>query len=116
MPMNIPPGKKARGAGMGPTVSARRASFEILDERNFRAMKSVYCWLSGVVLNRRHAALPLLLLSASLAFAQTKEFEVASIKPHKAADDGRVGIQIAPGGHWRAINVPLTLLLNIAYD
>ena len=64
----------------------------------------------------RLLAAPLLLASVELAAGQTKEFEVASIKPHKGADDGRVGIQITPGGRWRATNVPLTLLLNIAYD
>jgi uncharacterized protein (TIGR03435 family) len=61
---------------------------------------------------------PLLLLmaSAALVSAQTKEFEVASVKVHKDADDGRVGIQITPGGRWRATNVPVRLLLQIAYD
>jgi uncharacterized protein (TIGR03435 family) len=62
-------------------------------------------------------SLPLLLLLGTTAqvFAQTKEFEVASIKSHKD-DDGRVGIQITPGGRWRATNVPVNLLLQIAYD
>jgi uncharacterized protein (TIGR03435 family) len=59
---------------------------------------------------------PLLLLAASaLVSAQTKEFEVASVKSHKD-DDGRVGIQVTPGGRWRATNIPLNLLLQIAYD
>ena len=54
--------------------------------------------------------------SAALLLAQTKEFEVASVKPHKASDDGRVAIQITPGGRWRATNVPLNLLVNLAYE
>ena len=57
-----------------------------------------------------------LLASASLAFGQKKEFEVASVKPHKDADDGRVGIQITPGGRWRATNVPLNELLQMAFE
>ncbi|HEY3742745.1 MAG TPA: TIGR03435 family protein [Bryobacteraceae bacterium] len=60
--------------------------------------------------------MPVLLLAAApFTFGQTKEFEVASVKPHKD-DDGRVGIQMAPGGRWRATNVPVNLLLQIAYD
>ncbi len=54
--------------------------------------------------------------SMALAWGQTKEFEVASVKPSTTADDGRVAIQITPGGRWRATNVPLQLLLQIAYD
>jgi uncharacterized protein (TIGR03435 family) len=76
-------------------------------------MKTVYCWLPGVSLKKY---LALALLSASFAAAQTKEFEVASVKPHKAGDDGRVSISITPGGHWRATNVPVIMLLNIAFD
>jgi uncharacterized protein (TIGR03435 family) len=65
--------------------------------------------------------LPALLLAAAPLISaqtpsQTKEFEVASVKVHKESDDGRVGIQIAPGGRWRATNVPLKMLLQIAYD
>ena len=58
----------------------------------------------------------LVLAAGTMAVAQTKEFEVASIKPHKAGDDGRVAIQITPGGRWRATNVPLNMLLNMAYE
>ncbi len=59
----------------------------------------------------------LLLAAGAAALAQTKEFEVASVKPHKAdGDDGRAAIQITPGGRWRATNVPLNMLLNMAYE
>ena len=62
----------------------------------------------------RHAAF--LLALTPFAWAQApKEFDVASIKPHKG-DDGRVGIQISPGGLLRATNMPLRELLQMAYD
>ena len=59
----------------------------------------------------------LLALTSTCVWAQAaKEFDVASIKPHKGADDGRVGIQITPGGLLRASNMPLRELLQMAYD
>jgi uncharacterized protein (TIGR03435 family) len=45
-------------------------------------------------------------------------FEVASIKPAAPAGAGRVpmGIQLMPGGGFRANNVTLHMLLTLAYD
>ena len=56
------------------------------------------------------------MLALTTVWGQTKEFDVASIKPHKGGDDGNVGIQISPGGLFRANNVPLKEMLQIAYD
>ena len=81
-------------------------------ERNFSDMNLVYARVQG---NSKRLVCAILLL-ASIAWAEKKEFEVASVKPHKDADDGRVGIQITPGGRWRATNVPLNLLLQIAFE
>ncbi|HYL38447.1 MAG TPA: TIGR03435 family protein [Bryobacteraceae bacterium] len=62
------------------------------------------------------------LLVLSGVFAQTASppltFEVASIKPVTLSGDGRfmVGIQIQPGGGFRATNTSLRMLLTYAYD
>ena len=65
----------------------------------------------------------LAIAAATFAFvvaAQTpasapKEFDVASIKPNKSGD-GRVMVQMTPGGRWAGTNVPIALLLQRAYD
>ena len=84
-------------------------------------MKSRLCRLPGVRVNANRLfgtmiGTVVLLSAASVAFGQRKEFEVASVKARKDADDGRVGIRITPGGRWRATNVPLNLLLSMAYE
>lgn len=90
---------------------------EILDEGTFPNQTSSRSITGGQLnLNRTRGLAALILAAATLAAGQTKEFEVASVKPHNGEDDGRVGIQITPGGRWRATNVPLQLLLQIAYE
>jgi uncharacterized protein (TIGR03435 family) len=63
-------------------------------------------------------ALAGLLLGACHAFGQAAaprpQFEVASIKPNKSADF-RVMIRPSPGGRFTATNVPLQILVTIAY-
>ena len=66
-------------------------------------------------MNLNRAAAAAILMTAGLAWAQTKEFEVASIKKNKV-DDGRVGISITPGGRFVATNAGLNMLLQTAYD
>lgn len=46
--------------------------------------------------------------------ADTAAFEVASVKINKSGDN-RVGIGFAPGGRFRATNVPLRELISAAY-
>ena len=41
-------------------------------------------------------------------------FEVASVKANKSGDN-RIGIGFAPGGRFRATNVPLRELISAAY-
>ena len=56
------------------------------------------------------------LAGAAFVWAQApKEFEVASIKVHKDGD-GRVDIHMSPGGMFRATNIPLGELIQMAYD
>jgi uncharacterized protein (TIGR03435 family) len=66
----------------------------------------------------RAMAVATLLLSPCHAFAQTPaprpEFEVASIKLNKTADR-RVMIRPSAGGRLTATNVPLQMLITIAY-
>jgi uncharacterized protein (TIGR03435 family) len=66
----------------------------------------------------RAAAVASLLLSACHAFAQPAaprpEFEVASIKLNKSGD-GFIRIMPARGGRFTATNVPLQVLITIAY-
>jgi uncharacterized protein (TIGR03435 family) len=67
----------------------------------------------------RAAAIASLLLSACRAFGQPAaprpEFEVASIKLNKSGD-GRAMIMPARGGRFTATNVPLQLLITLAYN
>ncbi len=66
----------------------------------------------------RAAAIASLLLSACCAFGQPPaprpEFEVASIKLNKS-NDGFIRIMPARGGRFTATNVPLQILITIAY-
>ena len=57
----------------------------------------------------------LALVCVPFAWSQAKEFDVASIKPHQG-HDFRVGIEVAPGGLFRATNIPLNMLMQTAYD
>ncbi len=67
----------------------------------------------------RAAAIASLLLSACHAFGQPAaprpEFEVASIKLNKSGD-GRAMIMPGRGGRFTTTNVPLQLLITLAYD
>lgn len=55
-----------------------------------------------------------LLATAALSAAQ-ESFEVASIKPGDPADR-RMMINVAPGGRFRTVNAPVTLLIRVAYQ
>ena len=57
----------------------------------------------------------LAIVVATLGLAAAQEFEVASIKPNKSGD-GRVMIDMSPGGRWMAKNISLNLLLQQAFD
>ena len=46
--------------------------------------------------------------------ADNATFEVASVKTNKSGDN-RIGIGFAPGGRFRATNVPLRELISAAY-
>src|SRR5579863_8268910 len=47
--------------------------------------------------------------------ARRPEFEVASIKPNKSADF-RAMIRPSPGGRFSVTNIPLFLIITIAYN
>jgi bla regulator protein blaR1 len=59
--------------------------------------------------------LPLALFAQTATTAPKKEFEVASIKPNKSGD-GRVMVEMTPGGRWAGHNIPVPLLIQQAYD
>jgi bla regulator protein blaR1 len=66
------------------------------------------------------AAFMLLLLAPVLPIAQTPvqpgpQFEVASIKPNKSADN-RVMMSVQPGGRFTATNVTLRMMIRNAYQ
>jgi uncharacterized protein (TIGR03435 family) len=58
---------------------------------------------------------PLWLRAQSAAPAPgSQAFEVASVKPNKSGD-GRISIQMQPGGRFTATNLPLRELIRMAY-
>ena len=59
-------------------------------------------------------AAPRPLPQAPEAPADNATFEVASVKANKSGDN-RIGIGFAPGGRFRATNVPLRELISAAY-
>jgi uncharacterized protein (TIGR03435 family) len=54
---------------------------------------------------------------AAIATAQPTPpaFEIASVKPNKSEDRRRVGMQSTPGGRFTATNIPLYVLITVAY-
>src|SRR4051812_10100393 len=59
-------------------------------------------------------AAPRPVAQAPEAPADTATFEVASVKANKSGDN-RIGIGFAPGGRFRATNVPLREVISAAY-
>ena len=59
-------------------------------------------------------AIGLPILAQAPVSTDKPSFEVASVKPNKSGD-GRVAIGNQPGGRFTATNVPLRLLIRVAY-
>jgi len=57
-----------------------------------------------------------ILFAALCASAQAPAFEVASIKPNASPDLRSIGYDMFPGGRFTATNMPLRLLISLAYN
>jgi len=62
-------------------------------------------------------------LAASIGLAQsqtevtsTPKFEVTSVKPNKAPDLSKGGLQFLPGGRFVATNIPLIQVIGAAWN
>jgi uncharacterized protein (TIGR03435 family) len=54
--------------------------------------------------------------AACTLFAQPAAFEVASIKPNTSTDFRSIDYHMLPGGRFTATNLPVRLLVSLAYD